>query len=544
MSVALRLLELALAIGVPALIALLAPRRWRVRAVLLWALLPLVILLGWGASELLTGKTSSADLDKLIYGLLLIGSFMLLPWLMTVGVGFAIGAILRGRGPAKALAAEPPPPKPPETVAEPALPPIAETQPTPAPVHYAPRIDTDGPTLSPGGWQAVHVGFDHDDLVMDGLPVWSLPWREEPGEPVMLAHPAHPTQQHEFSVYSIDDGAKATRFATAELSNGVWGFYRWVVPADAPAGESADGSLRYEHDLGPYAGGWYDSMAPVARLYDAHSAALLFDGAAWPSSRIVPQADGSLLLSLWHGELQTIFRIDPPAADFIDLTSPDTARPLAELAGAAAAARAACDNPANAYLSRQVAPDGSIMVELQSVEWSNTHWVRSPRVTEIATGRVMLDLWGTDWDAVVSFPRRRAVRLSFRRYHFGGGAEAEIELAPDRYVLIERAGATFGTLHDLPQALEDASRRAVAEAPPRVMIPPRRPTLRNGLVALLIVAGALALIAAGTLITLRLKGEPAPQRLDTVPPMPSLPDRRPEYVPRDVPRPAREAAER
>jgi hypothetical protein len=34
----------------------------------------------------------------------------------------------------------------------------------------------------------------------------------------------------------------------------------------------------------------------------------------------------------------------------------------------------------------------------------HTHWVNSPRVTEIATGRVLLDLWGTDWDAFVNFP--------------------------------------------------------------------------------------------------------------------------------------------
>jgi hypothetical protein len=505
----LMLLQLALAIGIPALIARFAPRRWRLWAVGLWALAPVLIALALAGSEIASGKASPADLDKLIYGLLLIGSFLLLPWLIACAAGFALGAMLRGR--ARPKPAAPVPAPPPEE--------------DPSQIAEAPAADTDGPTLAPPcGWQAAHVGFDGDDLVLDGLPVWSLSWRkEETTGPVQLAHPAHPNQQHVFTVYSIDDGGRAARFAAAELSNGVWGFYRWVAPADAPAGTSADGALRYEHDLGPQGQGRYDSTAPVARLHDQQTQALLFDGAAWRSSRIVPQADGSLLLSLEHAERQTIFQIDPAARAFRDLAAPEALRPLADLAGAAAAARAACDDPANTYLGRRVAPDGSLLVELQSVEWGNSHWVRSPRVIDIATGRVLLDLWGTDWDAWPSFPRPRTVRLSFRRYHFGGAAEAELELGRDRYTLFESSGLTVGPLRDLPRALEDAARRVVAEAPPRQMIPPPRPTARNWLVALLILVGALALIAVATLVTLRLQGQSPPPKLDTIPPMPGKP---------------------
>jgi hypothetical protein len=154
------------------------------------------------------------------------------------------------------------------------------------------------------------------------------------------------------------------------------------------------------------------------------------------------------------------------------------------------------------------------------VEWGNTHWVRSPRVIEVATGRVLADLWGTDWDASPRFPRRRAVRLSLRRYHFGGYAEVEIELAPERYVLLEGGGASFGPLSDLPAALEAASRRAVAAAPPVPPFAGPRMTARSWLRALLILLGALALIAAATLVTLRLEGDPPPQKLDKIPPMP------------------------
>lgn len=340
----------------------------------------------------------------------------------------------------------------------------------------------------------------------------------------MLPHPAHLDQLHFFTVYAVDDGARATRFAATELSNGVWGFYRWIVAADPADGASADGSLRFEHDLGPLVAGRYDATAPVARLYDAASGARLFDGTAWASSRIVPQPEGDLLLSLHHGELQTLFRIDPPASAFEDLAGSGPARPLADLADAAAAARAACDTPASAYHGRRIAPDGSLLVETQAVEWSNTHWVHSPRVVEVATGRVLLDLWGTDWDAEASFPRRRAMRLGLRRYHFGGGAEVEIELGPDRFILFDGGGAHIGALADLPAALEEAARRAVGEAPQQVA-PPRprpRPTLRNWLVALLILVLTLGLIAAATAISLHLQGDAPPQKLDVVPPMPRL----------------------
>jgi hypothetical protein len=233
---------------------------------------------------------------------------------------------------------------------------------------------------------------------------------------------------------------------------------------------------------------------------------------------VVPQWDGSLLLSLEQAERQTLFRIDPAGASFRDLLAPDIDRPLAELAAAAETARAEADVPSNAVIGRRIAPDGALVVELEAVEWSNTHWARSPRVTEIATGRVLLDLWGTDWDAWPSFPRRQTVRLSLRRYHRGGVAEAEIE--PERYLIFEGADVAAGALQDLPGALAAAADRSLADAPPRSEVPAPRATAAGLRAAAVILVAALTAIAALTWATLKLEGAAPPQKLDTIPPMP------------------------
>jgi hypothetical protein len=275
------LLQLALALGIPALIALWMPQRWRMRALALWTALPLLVLLALGANEMATGKASPADIDKLFFGVMLIGSVLALPWLAACGIGYALGAVLR-----RLLRGVPAEPVEVDVAA-----PVQREEGLRRAAYTVPPADPTAPTLSPpSGWQAAHIGFDHDDLILDGLPVWSLPWRQEASEPVLLAHPAHPTQQHRFTVYGIDDGARATRFAAAELSNTVWGFYRWVVPTDAASGTSADGSLRYANALDPLRASRYDALCSIARLWDAATGSLLFDGTGWASSRIVPQA--------------------------------------------------------------------------------------------------------------------------------------------------------------------------------------------------------------------------------------------------------------
>jgi hypothetical protein len=168
-------------------------------------------------------------------------------------------------------------------------------------------------------------------------------------------------------------------------------------------------------------------------------------------------------------------------------------------------------------LERVASPDGALLVELSAVEWSNTHWVRSPRVTDTGAGAVLLDLWGTDWDAWPDFPRPGVVRLGLRRYR---GGEADVELDRDGYRLFEGEAVTAGPLADLPDAL---ARRSLADAPPRPPIPQPRVTTGGLRAAALILACAIAAIAAITWATLKIEtAARPPQHLDAIPPMPKF----------------------
>ena len=74
-------------------------------------------------------------------------------------------------------------------------------------------------------WRVVHIGFENDDLQIQGLDVWRWTWRGVDVDRVELQHPAYPNQIHGYDVYEIGDAEKPVRFAAGELSNGVWGFY-------------------------------------------------------------------------------------------------------------------------------------------------------------------------------------------------------------------------------------------------------------------------------------------------------------------------------
>jgi len=267
---------------------------------------------------------------------------------------------------------------------------------------------------------------------------------------------------------------------------------------------------------------------PWAVLIDAATDRVLVDCSGWMFSRIDAQADGSLFLHLRQNGFETLFRIEPATRLFRDQGIGGPERPLGELATAAEEARqVAMQQHSTPAHYRWISPDGTIRVDLASEEWSNAQWVNAPRVIEIAGGRVLLDLWGTDWDATVSFPRDGAVRLGCRRYHLGGSPSVTLDVPRGSYriLLDPGTGETFpeAPLAELAPGLEAASQRAAAlaggtgwgwegDAPPHALAAWRT--------ALVILAGAAVAISGAAYISTRFV--PAPVQKLT--PMPKMPD--------------------
>jgi hypothetical protein len=74
-------------------------------------------------------------------------------------------------------------------------------------------------------WQNVHVGVEDDGLKIEGLDVWRHDWRWSNEAPLDLPHPSYQNQLHRYRICEIGSSEHPIRFAAAELSNGVWGFY-------------------------------------------------------------------------------------------------------------------------------------------------------------------------------------------------------------------------------------------------------------------------------------------------------------------------------
>ncbi|HQV32041.1 MAG TPA: hypothetical protein PKV71_09205 [Calditrichia bacterium] len=51
----------------------------------------------------------------------------------------------------------------------------------------------------------------------------------------------------------------------------------------------------------------------------------------------------------------------------------------------------------------QTSPDGLIRIEYDWCQMKPSCWVRSPRITRLDTGEILLDLWGTNWDGIAAF---------------------------------------------------------------------------------------------------------------------------------------------
>jgi hypothetical protein len=80
-------------------------------------------------------------------------------------------------------------------------------------------------TIIMGNWRNIHVGVEDDGLTIGGVAVWQAIWRRTGDPAVVLPHPNYPNQHHTFRVVDVGSLDHPIRFAVAELSAGVYGFY-------------------------------------------------------------------------------------------------------------------------------------------------------------------------------------------------------------------------------------------------------------------------------------------------------------------------------
>jgi hypothetical protein len=175
----------------------------------------------------------------------------------------------------------------------------------------------------------------------------------------------------------------------------------------------------------------------------------------------------------------------------------------------------------------QTSPDGSIRVDIEPVEWASSQFVHTPRVIEVATGRVLCDLLDSDWEANTAFPRERYVWLGLRRYRSPGYLFAEFDLDADRYRIALNsleAPDEEGALADISGRLEHWWQRATAIA--AAQAPKAQPVIPPGpfaawRTALVILIGAL--VAIGVLTYVSVTYNVDVPHLPVRAPMPRLP---------------------
>jgi hypothetical protein len=106
--------------------------------------------------------------------------------------------------------------------------------------------------------------------------------------------------------------------------------------------------------------------------------------------------------------------------------------------------------------------NGGVQVDFLPLEWGgNGRWIYGPRVTAIATGAILLDLWNTDADAIATFPAQGVVRLDVFLYANRHSYLVTIDYPHQSYRIDDRTQGNVrrieGRLEDLPLAFDKAN---------------------------------------------------------------------------------------
>lgn len=106
-----------------------------------------------------------------------------------------------------------------------------------------------------------------------------------------------------------------------------------------------------------------------------------------------------------------------------------------------------------------LSPDGTLRLELLISEWSPTFWTHAPRLTDIASGRLLFDLWGTSWDAQAAWVGANGLRLDLRRYDLAGAFTLLLDLQAESYAIPE-VDPRYRPLGEVRRGMDEAFERA------------------------------------------------------------------------------------
>lgn len=126
------------------------------------------------------------------------------------------------------------------------------------------------------------------------------------------------------------------------------------------------------------------------------------------------------------------------------------------------------DAPELGAALRSTQTDGTIRVEFEPIEWYNGFWMSPPRVTDAVSGKIILDLWGQDWDAQVGYPGPRQSILRCSRFS-GAAVTFLIDLEKQNYQILQlqnvKGPFLSAPIEQIAQGLEDACQSSVAASP-------------------------------------------------------------------------------
>jgi hypothetical protein len=152
-------------------------------------------------------------------------------------------------------------------------------------------------------------------------------------------------------------------------------------------------------------------------------------------------------------------------------------------------------NGSDDFIERDYSPDGALLAEFLVQTQLMSHETRTPRLTDTATGEVLLSLDDSLFDASVSWLGPRQVRLHLRHYAMDGSLHVELDAERKVWSIPEQQTGDL-PLATISKELPKRFRRA-AQAVPKAQ-PLARPKNRtDGLLTLAVIALVVAAIAFG-----------------------------------------------